>query len=145
MRENHKNHNKKVEFGKKINKSKKNWKKSEDFFSDGQFTGTSQFYKYYNLYLTDGAKYVADTFGAYWVFDMVVSYYNLYKGNDFLLVKVRVNQDTGEGLFTIEDGNEVELINQKIPYTDLKENLIFYLGVADGEYKQYIICLPSEN
>lgn len=39
------------------------------------FTGTTQYYKYlFGMSLTDGTKFVADKFNAYWLMDVIASY-----------------------------------------------------------------------
>ena len=107
-----------------------------------QFTGTERYYRINRkCVLTDGAKYLAETAGAYWLMDAAASYL-LELGTDdwFVVVRLVVNNDNA--LLTLEDGNGGIRARQEIPYTDfpLPEQIIY--AAWDGEH--WVMMLPSE-
>lgn len=109
------------------------------------FTGTSQYYKHgigpLVIYLTDGCKHVAEAGGAYWLFDLILSYqmYPLVKRQYVQVWKLQKQQNNGGWLATCEDGNGTVLQRQEIPYSDFALDNITIL-VTDN-----ICLLPSED
>jgi len=111
------------------------------------FTGTQDYYQYGRMLLTDGAKFVAESCEAYWLFD-IISSLNLVRAcrnEEFLTCKLRVVRLKHEtkAVFTATDGGKngreaVELYRQSIPLTDFPLDEI-KLYVRDG-----VIFLPSE-
>jgi hypothetical protein len=75
-----------------------------------QFTATEQWYRHAlvrDVLFTDGAKYVADQAGAYWLLDEIAlaqRYDKTVAGEEFQLWKLTVNADRTATL-TCEDGN----------------------------------------
>jgi hypothetical protein len=88
-----------------------------------QFTGTERWYRHginHNVLYTDGAKYVADTAGAYWLLDAIaiIQPQNKHVGAEaFQVWRLSVHPDRS-GVLTCEDGNGKEVFRQVIPYTE---------------------------
>jgi hypothetical protein len=103
-----------------------------------QFTGSESFYRYQNSVLTDGAKFIADSCGAYWLLDIIVSVQLIAKvrAEYFQVYDLTVKQ--GKGVVVVTDGNENKIYQQKIPFTDFPLSKIT-LWRVDGT-----IMLPSE-
>ena len=108
-----------------------------------QFTGTEQWYRHgivRDVLFTDGAKYVADQAGAYWLLDEIAlaqRYEKSVADEAFQLWKLKVDPDYTATL-TCEDGNGNAVYSKAIPYTDfpLPEIALYF---TDG-----VILLPSE-
>ena len=108
-----------------------------------QFTGTEQWYRHgiaRHVLFTDGAKYVADTAGAYWLIDEIALAQRGIKnvaGAEFQLWKLTVNDDHSAKL-ACEDGNCKMVWSKRIEYTDFPmSEMVFY-------YSNNVILLPSE-
>jgi len=110
-----------------------------------QFTGgTAHYYRHglnRNITFTDGAKYVADEAGAYWLLDLIA----VSQGRDrrldrqpFQVWTLAVLPDNSATL-TVEDGNYNVLLKQRIAYTDFPE-----CGVKLW-YSGGVIYLPVEH
>jgi len=107
-----------------------------------QFTGTERYYRLNRkCVITDGAKYLAETAGAYWLMDAAASYL-MELGTDDWFVLVRLVVNDSKAVLTLEDGNGGIRAKQEIPYTDfpLSEQLIY--ANWDGEH--WVLMLPSE-
>lgn len=108
-----------------------------------QFTGTEQWYRHSfirSVLFTDGAKYVADKAGAYWLIDEI-AFAQLEKAivaEEFQAWMLKVDLETSRAVLTCEDGNDRVLFTKKIPYTDfpLEDIRFFFTG--------NVILLPSE-
>jgi len=107
----------------------------------GQFIGTENHYKYmFGLVLTDGAKYLAERAGCFWLLDIIASY---RRKEPFQVWELKVNRNHAENepmaVVTMkEDTNEPELVRQEIPYTDFPMDSV-KLFLIDN-----VILLPSE-
>lgn len=80
----------------------------------------------------------------YWVLDVIASYSRrLQKLNaDYLkIVTVTLNKDNDGCVFKIDDEINGNLVTQEIEFTDLKEDLKWWL-ITEGEYE--VLLLPSE-
>ena len=88
-----------------------------------QFTGTEQWYRHgivRDVLFTDGAKYVADQAGAYWLLDEIAFAQRGDKRvgcEEFQFWKLKVNPDHTATL-TCEDGNGKAVYQKAIEYTD---------------------------
>lgn len=115
-----------------------------DFDELNQYTGTENWHKFNWLFqyvvMTDGAKYVADSAGAYWMMELIASYQRKLHGQDFQVWKLEVTGSKAQAI--CEDGNDNILINQDIDYTNFPEPGIKLYAVYDGQYT--IIMLPGE-
>jgi hypothetical protein len=116
-----------------------------------QFTGTEHWYRhglFRNVTYTDGAKYVAEHGGAYWLLDIIAIAQRFEKkvaGEGFQSWRLTVDDDAC-GLVVATDGNGHELFSQAIPYTDFPlPEITFYVcaeGILPGV--DWVILLPSE-
>jgi len=108
-----------------------------------QFTGTEYWYRHWairHITFTDGAKYVADTAGAYWLLDEIAF---AQKGNKkvatqaFQLWKLAVRPDHTATL-SCEDGNGNKVFTKYLEYTDFPlDEIKFY-------FTDNVILLTSE-
>jgi hypothetical protein len=109
----------------------------------GQFIGTEHWYRHWavcRILFTDGAKYVADTAGAYWLLDEIAF---AQMGNQkvaaeaFQLWKLTVRSDQTATL-TCENGNGNAVFTKQLTYTD------FPLDEIELYFTNNVILLPSE-
>lgn len=118
----------------------------------GHFTGTENYYAYTlgpirtPFKYTDGVRHVAQSAEAYWLLDVVFSHaMDLLRKHPqrdelagLMVARLRVNDDNS-AVFTMEDGNENQLIEQKIEYTDFPaKEQVFFL-------ESLVLLLPSEH
>ena len=81
--------------------------------------------------------------GAFWIGDTIASYKPMLikKKADYLkVVQVNLNKKGG-CIFTIGDEINGQLVKQKIPFTDLKENVTFWL-ITEGPNE--VLLFPQE-
>jgi hypothetical protein len=109
-----------------------------------QFTGSEHWYRHglvRDILFTDGAKYVADAGGAWWLLDEIAIAQRFEKrvgGEEFQVWKLTVNPDHSARL-VCEDGNGRTAFEKTIEYTDFP---------ADGIelwFENSTIYLPSEH
>jgi hypothetical protein len=87
-----------------------------------QFTGTSNWFRHAlvrDVLYTDGARYVADHAGAYWLLDEIALaqvYDSRVAAEPFQLWVLKVTGNVGE--LTCEDGDGNLILTKLIPYTD---------------------------
>ena len=107
-----------------------------------QFTGTEHYYRLNRKCLiTDGAKYLAEAAGAYWLLEVAASYLlELGTADWFVLVRLRVKDCTAE--LTVEDGNGIVRATQEIPFTDFPADEQILFACWDSEH--WVLMLPSE-
>jgi hypothetical protein len=119
-------------------------KKSFDQNILSQFTGSGHWYRHglvRNITFTDGAKYVADSAGAYWLLDEIALAQRFVKevtAEEFQVWKLAVNPDSTATL-SCEDGNDNTVYSKPIPFTDFPAEGIT-LWFANNT-----IYLPSEH
>ena len=112
------------------------------------FTGSDTFTKFSPLFralLTDGAEYVAEQAGAFWLMDIIGSYQRILRNQPFQVWKLQPNKTTDGALVVCEDGNKNVLVQQRIKYTDFpfingEEFVLWACDNGDG----VTIMLPSE-
>jgi hypothetical protein len=108
-----------------------------------QFTGTEQWYRHglnRAVLYTDGAKYVADQCGAYWLLDEIALAQRFEKrvtGEEFQVWKLTVNPDRS-ALLSCEDGNDNTVFSKTIEFTD------FPMDSISLYFTDSVILLPSE-
>ena len=109
-----------------------------------QFTGSEHWYRHglvRSITFTDGAKYVADAAGAYWLLDEIALAQHFDKkvaAKRFQVWKLAVNADDS-GTLTCEDDNDNAVFTKAIPFTDLpKEGVTLW-------FANNVIYLPSEH
>ena len=112
----------------------------------------SQFYGSENLYrwtalsqsvLTDGTKYLAETAGAYWLFDAIDSHLTtqgLNENTEFVVATLTRHDNQAE--LTLDDGNGLIWMTQHIPYTDFPLDSIKTYAIYNG--KAWTHMLTSE-
>ena len=118
-------------------------KKSQTLLESlAQFTGTERYYRINRkCVITDGAKYLAEAAGAYWLMDAAASYLPELGTDDwFVLVRLVVNGS--KAMLTLEDGNGSIRVQQDIGYTDfpLPDQIIY----ACWDTEHWVLMLPSE-
>jgi hypothetical protein len=124
-------------------------KTKEELLSDmAQFTGTEEWHRYSplfrNVLLTDGAKYLAEECGAFWLIDMIASHLPSVK-DTFAVAVLTVKDGVGHFCLVPDVPCEVDEIyaEQKIEWTDFPlEQITFYVSYSDGVH--WVILLPSE-
>jgi hypothetical protein len=97
------------------------------------FTGSENWYRHgivRRVLFTDGAKYVADAGGAYWLLDEIAlaqQYIKDVAAEPFQVWKLAVNADNSATL-ACEDGNGNTVFRKKIEFTDfpLKEITLWF-------------------
>lgn len=108
-----------------------------------QFTGSEQWYRHgivRDVLFTDGAKYVADQAGAYWLLDEIAlaqRYDKNVAGEEFQVWTLNVNDDRTATL-ACDDGNGNVVYSKRVPFTD------FPLDEISLYYCNKTILLPSE-
>jgi hypothetical protein len=105
-----------------------------------QFTGAQNWYRHFTGgFYTDGAKYLADNAGAYWLLDAIFSWQTEENVSQepFQVWCLSVNDDTS-ALLTGDDGNGKEIASQDIPFTD------FPLPEISLYFTNRTVLLPSE-
>lgn len=108
-----------------------------------QFTGTEHWYRHginHKVLFTDGAKYVADQAGAYWLLDeiaLIQPYDKRLAAEEFQVWKLMVNADHTATL-TCGDGNGNVVYTKQLEYTDFPpDGITLY-------FTDNTILLPSE-
>lgn len=110
----------------------------------GMFTGTQKWFRHSmvrRITYTEGAKYVADQAGAYWLLDEIAFAQIANKEvahEGFQVWKLAVDQEAHTAMLTVEDGNDNEVYQKKIDFTDFPEDKIELWFTND------VIMLPSE-
>jgi hypothetical protein len=109
-----------------------------------QFSGTERYHRTHpGLLATDGAKYLADQAGAYWLLDIVWSV--LTKINDeFAVLELSLEEGTRSALVVIHDGREPEITyhQQEIAWTDFPLPKVKLYIQENG--RERVVMLPSE-
>ena len=109
-----------------------------------QFTGTENWYRHMlnrNVLYTDGAKYLAERAGAYWLLDeiaLIQPYDKRVAAEEFQVWKLVVRPHRTATL-TCEHGNYNVVFTKEIEYTD------FPLDEITLWYANNVIYLPSEH
>ena len=108
------------------------------------FTGSEHWYRHglvRTILFTDGAKYVADNGGAYWLLDEIAlaqRYEKIVMAEEFQVWVLKVNTDRTATL-SCGDGNDNTVYTKEIPFTDFPADEIT-LWFANNT-----IYLPSEH
>lgn len=115
----------------------------------GQYYGTLGYLRHRpfggpSILLTDGARYVAETAGAFWLMDEIARGCKewLLEGTGFVVVRLRVEENSSAKL-VVEDGNDNVLHEKAIWFTDFpRPGIEFYLQGGDGV--EPVLMLKSE-
>jgi hypothetical protein len=109
-----------------------------------QFTGTERWYRHplnRKVTYTDGAKYLAEQAGAYWLLDeiaIIQPYDTRIAATEFQVWKLVVRPDRTATL-TCEDGNYHVVFTKELAFTD------FPLDDITLWFTNNVIYLPSEH
>ena len=107
------------------------------------FTGSDTFHKWSVLsksVLTQGAKYVADNAGAYWLFDELdLSLKNT--GEHFASIEIFVDQES-RTYIRIDNGDGEQIACKKLNFSDFPLDQFKLWAVHNGT--AYTFMLPSE-
>ena len=108
-----------------------------------QFTGSEQWYRHginRKVLFTDGAKFVADQAGAYWLVDeiaIIQPHDKRVAAEEFQVWKLAVNADHS-GILTCDDGDDHVVYTKQIEYTDFPpQGITLY-------FTNNTMLLPSE-
>lgn len=107
-----------------------------------QFTGSEQWYRHSlvrKVLYTDGAQYVAETGGAYWLIDEIAFGQSepSVTAEEFQVWRLKVNSDR-TAILTCDDGNDRVVFSKAIEYTDFPlDEIAFY-------FIDNVIMLTSE-
>ena len=106
------------------------------------FTGSENWYQHWlgKCLYTDGAKYVADQAGAYWLIDEIAINQTRPKvrAEEFQVWVLKVDLEKRKGVLSCDDGNGSVVFSKKIEYTDFPlPEIRFYCTDS-------VILLPSE-
>jgi hypothetical protein len=110
-----------------------------------QFFASENWYRHglvHSIVFTDGAKYVADQGGAYWLLDEIAlaqRYEKAVAAEPFQVWKLTVDLDRHTGTLTCEDGNGHAVFKKAIPFTDFPADEISLW------FTNNTIYLPSEH
>lgn len=106
------------------------------------FSGTEHWYQHgliRAITYTDGAKYVAENGGAYWLLDEIAlaqKFSRAVRREPFQVWKLTVRDC--EGVLTCDDGNGRIVYTKPIPFTD------FPLDQIEFYFTDNVILLPNE-
>jgi len=109
-----------------------------------QFIGTEKYTRWSalsNSVLTDGALYVADTAGAYWLFDSIQAHLDDNQA-DWATTTMVVHDDNSATV-TMTNGNDEPLTEWKVSFTDFPEPELRIWSVRN-ELNAHTHMLPSE-
>jgi len=108
------------------------------------FYGTEHYHRFSPLFrnfvLTDGAKYIAEECGAYWLMDAIASYKQKYQAEGFAVATLTASHDSGT--LVITDGNGNTFAQQDIGFTDFPLDEITLYVIDNGDF--WVLLLPSE-
>ena len=110
------------------------------------FSGTERYYRITpDTVITDGAKFVADKGGAYWLMTAIASYLPEFTPKEtFIVANLTVSRSESSctALLKLDDGNDNILAEQFIEYTDFELDVIKLYACYTGD--MWVIMLPRE-
>lgn len=107
-------------------------------------TCSGNFYKYnFGLIISEGSKAMADTYGAYWWIDIIASYQGKLSKNEPFQVWT-LKRTGNSAVVTCTDGNDKQLISQRVAFTDFEPDIACLWVEGNGEGNMVCI-LPSEH
>ena len=110
------------------------------------FSGTERYYRITpDTVITDGAKFVADKGGAYWLMTAIASYLPEFTQKEtFIVANLTVSRSESSctALLKLDDGNDNILAEQFIEYTDFELDEIKLYACYTGD--MWVIMLPRE-
>ena len=106
------------------------------------FNGTENYYRITpDTIITDGAKFVADKAGAYWLMTAIASYLPDFTNKETFIVanlKVTLTATASTALLKLDDGNDNVLAEQFIEYTDFELDEIKLYACYNGNV--WVVC-----
>jgi hypothetical protein len=110
------------------------------------FSGTERYYRITpDTVITDGAKFVADKGGAYWLMTAIASYLTEFtEKENFIVANLTVTRTATacSAILKLDDGNDNLLAEQFIEYTDFElDEIKLYACYADD---LWVIMLQRE-
>ena len=105
------------------------------------FTGTTQWFKHplFEKFYTVGIKYMAETFSAFWLIDLVFSHQLTPKVRNEQFQTWVLKRIAGNSFIAIAtDGNDNIIAQQQIPFSDFDADELTLFYVDDT------LLLPSE-
>jgi len=116
----------------------------EDLEALHQFNGTTKYYEYIGMNVTDGIIYLVENGYSWFVSDAIFTIYfdirikKHLKKDKFLVIRLKVNRKNKTAIVMFEDGNNNVLVSHVYNHTDAKvEELVLYY--VDG-----VLMLNSE-
>ena len=110
------------------------------------FSGTEHYYRITpDTVITDGAKFVADKGGAYWLMVAIASYLPEFTSKEtFVVATLNVTRTatSSHAILKLDDGNDNILVEQLIEYTDFALNEMKLYACYNGD--AWVIMLPRE-
>jgi hypothetical protein len=110
------------------------------------FSGTENYYRIMtDAVITDGAKFVADKGGAYWLITAIASYLPKFTQKEtFIVATLHVTRTAtaSTALLKLDDGNDNILAEQFIEYTDFPLDEFKLYACYNGD--MWVIMLPRE-
>lgn len=116
--------------------------------------GTEGYHKlsiFGNTACTDGIKCMAESCGAFWLVDAIISHQSHHraKKEEFQVWNFKFVEDTNAAILECIGDNERVIVRQDIKYSEfpLREGITIYhtLGSLDGVTPRWVMMLPSEN
>ena len=120
--------------------------KEEILFELPNFYGTASYHRwsplFRNVVLTDGALYIAEACGAYWLMDAIASHRASYQQESFVVATLGHFAETTKWSLALDDGNGNPLATQIIEYSDFPlDEIKLYIVKQEN---LWVILLPSE-
>lgn len=112
------------------------------YYEDPYAIGTENYHKvspFHHLIITDGVKAMCEKLECFWLIDEI-AFMMAKKKEDFMVVYLRKNNDSSCAI-TFEDGNGKVLNYEKIPFTDIKENVKLFIEKGED---YFVAMLPTE-
>lgn len=101
-----------------------------------QFCGTEQYHNVMGVNITDGIKYIMENGYSWFVTDFVVVAKMKLKNQEFLSIKLKLKNETGQ--MEVTDGNNKILYTQEYKWTNAKKEIQLYFEgnvlMLTGEY-----------
>lgn len=108
----------------------------------GQFCGTMEYHRYSRkLVLTDGARYLAERAGCFWLVSIVDSILPQVRNESFLSVRM-IKNPNASAIVEITDGNEKPIFRQAIEFTDFPMNEIQLFVQESDQF--WVMMLTTE-
>jgi hypothetical protein len=110
------------------------------------FTGTESYHLWSALFphcvLTDGALFLAENAGAFWLMDIIGSYQRNPGVRNESLQVWKLTAQNNRGVVTCQDGEYRTMVRQEIPFTNFPlPEISLLVAQSDG---CLVIMLPSE-